>query len=68
MESELIDEEGYLIDPNKWYASAAEEFARQEDIQLTKDHCGHESRNKIFELFQYGYVKQACKIAGMKRL
>lgn len=98
MESELIDEEGYLIDPNKWYASAAEEeFARQEDIQLTKDHwnviyfmrqyygehqvapdvrhvmkhladhCGNESRNKIFELFPYGYVKQACKIAGMKR-
>ena len=25
------------------------------------------SRNKIFELFPYGYVKQACKIAGMKR-
>ena len=28
---------------------------------------GKESRNKIFELFPYGYVKQACKIAGMKR-
>jgi TusE/DsrC/DsvC family sulfur relay protein len=28
---------------------------------------GSESRNKIFELFPYGYVKQACKIAGMKR-
>lgn len=28
---------------------------------------GPESRNKIFELFPYGYVKQACKIAGMKR-
>ena len=26
-----------------------------------------ESRNRIFELFPYGYVKQACKIAGMKR-
>ena len=25
------------------------------------------SRNKLFELFPYGYVKQACKIAGMKR-
>jgi len=23
---------------------------------------GQESRNKIFELFPYGYVKQACKI------
>jgi len=28
---------------------------------------GPESRNRIFELFPYGYVKQACKIAGMKR-
>ena len=28
---------------------------------------GAESRNMIFELFPYGYVKQACKIAGMKR-
>ena len=25
------------------------------------------SRNRLFELFPYGYVKQACKIAGMKR-
>ncbi|NDU86856.1 MAG: TusE/DsrC/DsvC family sulfur relay protein [Ferrovum sp.] len=24
-------------------------------------------RNAIFRLFPYGYVKQACKIAGMKR-
>ena len=28
---------------------------------------GPDSSNKIFELFPYGYVKQACKIAGMKR-
>jgi len=28
---------------------------------------GPESRNMVFELFPYGYVKQACKIAGMKR-
>lgn len=25
------------------------------------------SRNLIFELFPYGYVKQACRIAGMRR-
>ncbi len=31
------------------------------------ERLGHDSRNKIFELFPYGYVKQACKIAGMKR-
>ncbi len=28
---------------------------------------GRDSRNAIFELFPYGYVKQACKIAGMKQ-
>ncbi len=28
--------------------------------------CGAD-RNRMFQLFPYGYVKQACKIAGMKR-
>jgi TusE/DsrC/DsvC family sulfur relay protein len=31
------------------------------------EQLGNVSRNKLFELFPYGYVKQACKIAGMKR-
>lgn len=31
------------------------------------ERLGADSRNRIFELFPYGYVKQACKIAGMKR-
>lgn len=31
------------------------------------ERLGPESRNRIFELFPYGYVKQACRIAGMKR-
>ena len=26
-----------------------------------------EGRNELFRLFPYGYVKQACKIAGMRR-
>lgn len=28
---------------------------------------GGEARARLFQLFPYGYVKQACKIAGMKR-
>jgi TusE/DsrC/DsvC family sulfur relay protein len=28
---------------------------------------GTEDRNDLFRLFPYGYVKQACKIAGMRR-
>lgn len=31
------------------------------------ERLGADSRNAIFELFPYGYVKQACRIAGMKR-
>ena len=91
------DGEGYLIEPNQWNEEIAEEFAKQENIELNNDHwdainfmreyyaehqiapdvrhvmkhlaerLGPDSRNRIFELFPYGYVKQACKIAGMKR-
>ncbi|MHB8252591.1 MAG: TusE/DsrC/DsvC family sulfur relay protein [Acidiferrobacter sp.] len=28
---------------------------------------GSAARARLFELFPYGYVKQACKIAGMRR-
>ncbi len=28
---------------------------------------GKRARNHLFKLFPYGYVQQACKIAGMKR-
>lgn len=28
---------------------------------------GRQARNNLFKLFPYGYVQQACKIAGMKR-
>jgi tRNA 2-thiouridine synthesizing protein E len=29
--------------------------------------AGAAARDRLFELFPYGYVKQACKIAGMRR-
>ncbi|MDT3705592.1 MAG: TusE/DsrC/DsvC family sulfur relay protein [Thiobacillus sp.] len=28
---------------------------------------GKDAHKKLFELFPYGYVQQACKIAGMRR-
>jgi tRNA 2-thiouridine synthesizing protein E len=28
---------------------------------------GPQARTLLFQLFPYGYVKQACKVAGMKR-
>ncbi len=34
----------------------------------TENQCEkREAKELIFELFPYGYVKQACKIAGMKK-
>ena len=33
-----------------------------EDLEL-----GNQARKRLFELFPYGYVRQACKIAGMRR-
>ena len=97
MDKPDIDEEGYLIEPTTWSEEVAQQFASQENIELTENHwdaiqfmreyyaehqvapdvrhvtkhlaerLGPDSRNIIFELFPYGYVKQACKIAGMKR-
>lgn len=93
------DEEGYLLEPSDWDKSVAEEFARQENIELSSAHWSviefvrayyedHQiipdarhvikhlagflgengtGRNDLFQLFPYGYVKQACRIAGMRR-
>ncbi|WP_324779226.1 TusE/DsrC/DsvC family sulfur relay protein [Thiobacillus sedimenti] len=36
-------------------------------IKHLSDRLGSDARNALFRLFAYGYVKQACKIAGMKR-
>ena len=36
-------------------------------IKHLTERLGNAARNKLFDLFPYGYVKQACKIAGMKR-
>ena len=33
----------------------------------TKGWTKKEAKQYVFELFPYGYVKQACKIAGMKK-
>ncbi len=36
-------------------------------IKHLTDRLGKQARNRLFELFPYGYVQQTCKIAGMKR-
>ena len=35
---------------------------------VTENHCAKgEAKKLVFKLFPYGYVKQTCKIAGMKK-
>ena len=36
-------------------------------IKHLSNRLGTAARKRLFELFPYGYVKQACRIAGMKR-
>jgi len=36
-------------------------------IKHLSEHWGTGARKKLFELFPYGYVQQACKVAGMRR-
>lgn len=38
-------------------------------IRYLSDECGmgRQAKSRLFGLFPYGYVKQACKIAGMRR-
>jgi TusE/DsrC/DsvC family sulfur relay protein len=36
-------------------------------IRHLTERLGPGARNRLFELFPYGYPGQACKIAGMKR-
>ena len=76
---ELAAEEGLELGGEHWLVL---EFIRDyhdmhsitPDIRHTaKDLAARTGRDKkqgkarIFELFPYGYVKQACKIAGMRR-
>ena len=96
----VCDVEGYLIDPEQWDATVANQLAEKESIELDDTYWpilnfmhefwllhrvapdvrhvidflvkeqGHEKKNAkrhLFELFPYGYVQQACKIAGMQR-
>ena len=36
-------------------------------IKHLAERVGKDAQKKLFELYPYGYVKQACKIAGMRR-
>jgi tRNA 2-thiouridine synthesizing protein E len=72
----LAQDENIQLNDDHWDAIR---FMRQfyEERQVAADarfvirhlarRMGEDARKKLFELFPYGYVKQACKIAGMRR-
>lgn len=74
----LAGEEGLLLTDDHWRVI---EYMRRyyDEHQIAADArftikfladelgLGARARNRLFELFPYGYVKQACKISGMKR-
>ncbi len=95
-----LDVEGYLVDPEDWDTSVANDLAAKEELTLTDEYwsilnfmrnywmdrkvapdvrhvvsfmineCNYNkktAKTHLFKLFPYGYVKQACKIAGMRR-
>ncbi len=76
--AELARQEQIELSPEHW---AVIRFIRAyyEEHQIIPDvrhvikflagHLGENStgRNDVFRLFPYGYVKQACRIAGMRR-
>jgi tRNA 2-thiouridine synthesizing protein E len=96
----LRDAEGYLVNPEDWDQSVAQQLASEEQLVLNDDYwpvlgfirdywSEHRvipdvrhvftwlaaergidkkaAKEQLFKLFPYGYVKQACKIAGMQR-
>ena len=76
---ELAAEEDIEIDDDYWLAlDFMRDYFNEHNIApdirhlmaylATNYQCDKkEAKKRIFQLFPYGYVKQACKIAGMKR-
>ena len=76
---ELAKEEGIELDGRfrsaltfmrKYYGEhlVAPDVRHLINFLAAENQCEKKAAKKlVFELFPYGYVKQACKIAGMKR-
>ncbi len=76
---EIATEEGIELNATCWLALGfMREYLREHDIApdvrhlisylATEMDCSKkEAKQLVFEIFPYGYVKQACKIAGMKK-
>lgn len=65
---ELTDEHWHVLNFMRAYydehqVAADARFA----IKHLAERVGRDAQKRLFVLFPYGYVKQACKIAGMRR-
>lgn len=67
---------GITLDDDHWYVirfmrEYLEEHQVSADARHTIKHLEKrypgEGRKRLFEMFPYGYVAQACKVAGMRR-
>jgi hypothetical protein len=74
----LVHHEYFSSDGYQWVPADPDTHMKPDvDVLVTGIMASTESRTirqelrdaqkKLFELFPYGYVKQACKIAGMRR-
>jgi TusE/DsrC/DsvC family sulfur relay protein len=72
----LADEQGITLEADHWdvlrfMREFYEEHQVAADARFTIRHLDQhypgQGRKRLFELFPYGYVAQACKLAGMKR-
>ena len=72
---ELARREGIVLTEEHWTVvrfmrAYLDEHRVSPDVRHVSRHLADlngASRNRVFELFPYGYVQQACKIAGMLR-
>jgi tRNA 2-thiouridine synthesizing protein E len=75
---ELARQEGIVLSDEHWVVIRfIREYYEQHHIAPDARHvmkhlaeykgAGKAGRNDLFVLFPYGYVKQACKIAGMRK-
>ena len=75
---ELARQEGIVLSDEHWVVIRfVRDYYEQHQIapdarHVMKHLAGHKGagkagRNDLFVLFPYGYVKQACKIAGMRK-
>lgn len=65
---QLGDDHWYVIRfMRDWYAEHRVSADARHAMRHLEQRYPGEGRKRLFELFPYGYVAQACRIAGMKR-